>query len=79
MFEIVVLSGFGLVFAIASVTLAEGAKRVPSGQTALLSTLEMPLAPLLAFVVLSEVPPTQTWIGGSVILIAVLMTARENH
>lgn len=79
MFEIVVLSGFGLVFAIASVTLAEGAKRVPSGQTALLSTLEMPLAPLLAFVVLSEVPPTQTWIGGSVILIAVLMAARENH
>jgi drug/metabolite transporter (DMT)-like permease len=79
MFEIVVLSGFGLVFAIASVTLAEGAKRVPSGQTALLSTLEMPLAPFLAFVVLSEVPPTQTWIGGTVILIAVLLTAREQQ
>jgi hypothetical protein len=31
--EVYILAAFGLLFAIASVTLAEGAKRVPSGQT----------------------------------------------
>ena len=50
--EILILMVFGILFAIASVTLAEGAKRVPSGQTALLSSLETPLAPILAFLVL---------------------------
>lgn len=75
--EILILSAFGLVFAIASVTLAEGAKRVPSGQTALLSTLEVPLAPVLAFLVLSEVPHIRTIAGGALVLIAVLLAARD--
>lgn len=70
--EIGILAAFGLLFAIASVTLAEGAKRVPSGQTALLSALETPLAPLLAFAVLAEVPSIPTLVGGTVVLIAVL-------
>lgn len=55
-FEIAILAAFGLLFAIASVTLAEGAKRVPASQTALLSALETPLAPILAFVILAELP-----------------------
>ncbi|KPD10808.1 DMT family transporter [Phaeobacter sp. 11ANDIMAR09] len=75
--EILILSAFGLVFAIASVTLAEGAKRVPSGQTALLSTLEVPLAPVLAFLVLSEVPHVRTIAGGMLVLVAVLMAAKN--
>ncbi|KIC36378.1 hypothetical protein RA27_22290 [Ruegeria sp. ANG-R] len=75
--EILILSAFGLVFAIASVTLAEGAKRVPSGQTALLSTLEVPLAPVLAFFVLSEVPLIRTIAGGALVLIAVLLAAKD--
>ncbi len=75
--EILILSGFGLVFAVASVTLVEGAKRVPSGQTALLSTLEVPLAPVLAFLVLSEIPHAQTIAGGTLVLIAVLLAAKE--
>ncbi|MEM7335941.1 MAG: DMT family transporter, partial [Chloroflexota bacterium] len=40
--EVAILGSFGFLFAIASVTLAEGAKRIPAGQTALLSTLETP-------------------------------------
>ncbi len=75
--EIVILMAFGILFAIASVTLAEGAKRVPSGQTALLSSLETPLAPLLAFLVLSEVPNTATLIGGLVVFAAVLLSIRR--
>jgi drug/metabolite transporter (DMT)-like permease len=76
--EIYVLSAFGLLFAIASVTLAEGAKRVPSGQTALLSTLETPLAPVFAFILFTEIPNFATFLGGSVVLLAVLISIRTN-
>ena len=75
--EIVILAAFGLLFAIASVALAEGAKRVPSGQTALLSTLETPLAPIFAFLLFTEVPNLATFIGGSVVLLAVLVSIRS--
>lgn len=77
-FEILVLAAFGLLFAIASVTLAEGAKRVPSGQTALLSALETPLAPILAFIVFTEVPGMATFLGGTVVLIAVLFSIKND-
>lgn len=76
--EIAILAAFGLLFAIASVTLAEGAKRVPSGQTALLSALETPLAPLLAFVVFAELPSKATFLGGIVVLMAVLLSLKSD-
>lgn len=75
--ELPVLIAFGLVFATASVTLSEGARRLPSAETALLSILEMPLAPLLAFLVLSEVPTSQTLLGGAIILAAILWSQRQ--
>ena len=75
--EIAILAAFGLLFAIASVTLAEGAKRVPSGQTALLSALETPLAPVFAFMLFAEVPSIATFIGGSVVLCAVLLSIKS--
>ncbi len=78
LFEIFVLAAFGLLFAIASVTLAEGAKRVPSGQTALLSALETPLAPVLAFLVFAQVPSLTTFLGGLIVLIAVLFSIRND-
>jgi drug/metabolite transporter (DMT)-like permease len=70
--ELTLLALFGLVFAVASVTLSEGARRLPSAETALLSILEMPLAPILALLILSEVPTPQAIIGGVIILCAVL-------
>lgn len=75
--EIAILAAFGLLFAIASVALAEGAKRVPSGQTALLSALETPLAPLFAFILFTEIPSRATFIGGAVVLLAVLLSIRN--
>ena len=78
-FEIVILAVFGLLFAIASVTLAEGAKRVPSGQTALISALETPLAPILAFAVFAEVPGNATFVGGAVVLVAILISIRGDR
>jgi len=63
---------FGLIFAIAAVTLAEGARRLPSAETALLSALEVPLAPLLAFLVLAERTGLQVIFGGAIIFAAVV-------
>ena len=61
--ELPILALFGLVFAVASVTLSEGARRLPSAETALLSILEMPLAPILAVLILSEAPTPQARSG----------------
>ena len=77
-FEIVLLAVFGMLFAVASVTLAEGAKRLPSGQTALLSTLETPLAPILAFIAFAEIPDRSTFLGGAIVLISVLLSIRND-
>lgn len=74
--EIGILMAFGLVFALASVTMNEGAKRLPSGQAGLLSTLEAPLAPIWAFFLLSEVPVWATALGGTVILVGVVIGQR---
>ncbi|MEM7206281.1 MAG: DMT family transporter [Pseudomonadota bacterium] len=70
--DIIVMGSFGLVFAVASVTLAEGARRLPASETSLISALETPLAPIWAFLLLAELPGTWTLIGGAVIFVAVL-------
>jgi len=72
--EIAILAAFGLVFAFASVALAEGARRLPAGETALLSALESPFAIVLAFLILSEVPPYFTVVGGGLIAIGVIIS-----
>lgn len=76
--ELPILILFGLVFAVASVTLSEGARRLPSAETALLSILEMPLAPILALLILSEVPTLQAIVGGIIILCAILWSQTRN-
>ncbi len=72
--ELMILAAFGLVFAIASVTLAEGARRIPAGETALLSILETPLAPLFGWLFFAEVPAVATFIGGFLILVTIIGT-----
>jgi len=77
--ELPILTIFGLVFAIASVTLSEGARRLPSAETALVSALETPVAPLLAYLVLREIPSAGMMLGGCVIFAAVLWSQRPVH
>lgn len=77
--EIALLALFGCLHAFASVTFAEGAKRVPAGQAALLGAFETPLAPVLAIVILAERPTQATLIGGTVVLVAVLATLRQTR
>jgi len=77
--EILIMCLFGLVFSIASVTLAEGARRLPAAETALLSALETPLAPVWAFLFFTEVPPLLTLLGGGIIFGAVLYSQGVNQ
>lgn len=56
--------GFGL--------FALGARWLPPTQTALITALEAPLAPLWVWMVLSEIPGTATLIGGGLVLMAVV-------
>jgi len=69
--EIVIMAAFGLIFALASVTLQEGARRLPPAEAALISAAETPLAPIWAWMLFSEVPPIFTIAGGAVVLLAV--------
>ena len=70
--QIITMIGFGLVFAIASITLSEGSKRLPAGETSLLSILEVVFAPLLAWAAFSEIPAVTSFVGGAMIVVAVI-------
>ena len=77
--DLVWLIGFGLVFTVALVLLTEGTRLIPASQSALIGTLETPLAPVWAWLVLSELPPALTWIGGAIVLAAVLWNIRQEQ
>lgn len=70
---------FGLVFAVASVTLSEGARRLPSAETALLSALEVPLAPALGWTLLCEIPAARTLAGGGLVFAAVIWSQKRKR
>ena len=67
--ELVLLAGFGLVHAAATVLLAEGLLRIRAAEAALLGALEMPLAPLWGWLILSEFLRMPTIGGGGVVLV----------
>ena len=71
-YEIFMMALFGIAFAIAIGCLALGARRLQPSEASLLSSLETPLAPLLAFLVLAELPPQSTFYGGLIVLAAVI-------
>jgi drug/metabolite transporter (DMT)-like permease len=70
--DLLILAGFGLAFAAAHIMLTEGARLIPPARTGVVGTLETPLAPVWAWAILSEVPPLTTWIGGGIVLAAVV-------
>lgn len=70
--EVLVLAVFAFLFIIAYITLQEGAKLLSPTLTALLSILETPLAPIWAWLILSEIPILSTLIGGAIVTLAVI-------
>jgi drug/metabolite transporter (DMT)-like permease len=49
-----------------------GARRLPSAQAALLSASEVPMSPLWVWIFFYEVPARETFIGGGLVLAAIL-------
>lgn len=68
--EVWTLAAFGLVHAAAVVLLTEGARLIPASETGLLGALEVPLAPVWAWLLLGEVVPLPTLLGGGVVIAA---------
>lgn len=62
------LVGFGVAHAGATVLLAEGVRRIPADEAALLGALEVPLVPLWGLLILAEVPRLPTVIGGGLVI-----------
>ena len=70
--ELVLLAGFGVVHAAATVLLAEGVRRIRAAEAGLLGTLETPLAPLWGWLILSEIPRAATVAGGAIVLVTLV-------
>ena len=74
------LVGFGITFAAATICMIEGTRLIPASRSALISTAEAPLGPLWAWLVFAQIPVVQTWIGGGLVLAAVVWNlVAEKH
>ncbi len=73
--DAVLLSLFGISFALAVVLWTEGTKLIPAAEAGLLGSAEAPFAILLAWLLLAELPPLTSFIGGSIVLAAVFTHA----
>lgn len=70
--DIALLAVFGLLnFGLGVPLFAAGARRLPAIETALLGSVEAPLAPFWVWLVLGETPGASTVIGGSIVFAAV--------
>lgn len=70
--ELPILALFGLTTMIAAILLWEGAPLIPAPEVALLSALEVPIAPLFAWVLLNETASLRVILGGVVVFGAIL-------
>jgi drug/metabolite transporter (DMT)-like permease len=70
--DVVVLAIFGVVQAASFACYVEGARHLTAARAALLSALDVPLAPAWALLVVGEVPAATSAVGGTIVLAAVL-------
>jgi drug/metabolite transporter (DMT)-like permease len=73
--DAVLLILFGISFAVALILWTEGTKLIPAAESGLFGTSETPFAVLLAWLLLAEIPPPTSFIGGAIVLAAVLVQA----
>lgn len=69
--DAVLLVLFGVAFAVANVLWTEGTRLIPASEAGLLGSAETPFAAALAWVLLAELPPVASFIGGGIVLAAV--------
>ncbi len=73
--DMILLVAFGTSFAFAVVLWTEGARLIPATEAGLLGSAEVPAAIFFAWLMLGEVPPATSVIGGAIVLAAVLTHA----
>ena len=73
--DALLLTLFGLSFALAVVLWTEGTKLITAAESGLLGTAEIPFAILLAWLLLAELPPPASALGGAIVLAAVFAHA----
>ncbi len=73
-YDLLLIAGFGiLVSAVGLACFTLGAKRLPAIETALIGSLDAPLAPFWIWLVFNEIPGRSTIIGGSIVFAAVIL------
>ena len=72
------LAGFGCSWALATVLLTEGARRIPAAEAAFLGGADVPIAIAFAALFLDEWPPILTWTGGAIVMAAILWNAARD-
>ncbi len=73
--DLAVIGAFGFSFAAAVILWTEGAMRLPAAEAGLLGAAEVPLAVAFAWMILGQVTPAASLLGGAVVLVAVLFHA----
>ena len=73
--DVSLLALFGISFAVAVVLWTEGTKLIPAAEAGLLGSAETPFAIVLAWLLLAELPPVASFVGGVIILAAVFAHA----
>lgn len=76
--DAVLLVLFGGVWALALILWTEGTRLIPAAEAGLLGSAEVPLAVLFAWLILTELPPSASFIGGAVVLAAVFAHAARD-
>jgi drug/metabolite transporter (DMT)-like permease len=70
--DAVLLVVFGISFAVAVILWTEGTRLVTAADSALIGTADIPFAIILAWLILAELPPPASFLGGAIVLAAVL-------
>lgn len=73
--DMIICALFGFTFATAMVLMTEGARLIPVAETALIGTLDVPFAIGFAWLLLAEVPPFNSLIGGLIVVAALAFQA----
>ena len=76
--DAMVMSTFGITYAFALILWTEGAKLITAAESGLLGSAEVPFAVVFSWLILAELPPPATFIGGSVVLVAVAVYAMRD-
>ncbi len=76
--DAVLLTLFGISWALAVVLWTEGTRLIPAAEAGLLGAAETPFAILLAWLLLAELPPLASFVGGGIVLTAVFAHAARD-